>query len=858
MDNIREQIYLAALLHDIGKFYQRADTNLSDKENTLSHFSKTIAEDICPINDNGRFGYQHVIWTNEFLESIRDKLKQIPDIFRNPHGDNSSEDSLISIACNHHKPKTEIQAIVTLADWWSAGIDRTDPTTLERNEYTSAHSDNIKWGRQRYKHIPLYSVFNNINNGNYNFAFSLNPLSLDENHFFPKSINTTKDGVCQEEYTKLWNRFKTDFDKLPSDSFEGFAESLLYLLKKYTWCIPSNTMDMANVSLYEHLKTTAAFADALYLYKVYNPSAFNYDKLKHRLSICGNAKPILLLGGDLSGIQKFIYNISSRKAAVSLKGRSFYLQLLIDSIIQRIITHPDIDCTIGQVVYSSGGKFHMLLPNTEKVKSAINSLKEEFETELWKEHFGQLTLNLDYVPFCYNDNLKTVSFDGAGNNSTIGDLWKELADRLSKCKYQKLKLQISNRYQEFFEPQEITQFSICSVTGIEGKCVPIDGTIEENDKTYVLESVKKQADLGNVLKDVDYIVTYKNKGGSSYIGTNAKFDIEITGIHNYLFDQEELTKNDADFRTITSADVCRVKRINETNFLGINIKGRACSYGYQFYGGNKQAQKKSGSIKVNKTFEELAENTYLGILRMDVDGLGSIFVNGLPKSARSFAAYSTLSFMLDYFFSGYLNTIRSKSEFIDNVNIIYSGGDDIFAVGRWDKLISFAENVRTEFREFLGRDDISISAGISLVSDKFPISKGAQMAGYAEDSAKSFTSSSGISKNAINLFGENISWSTEYEFVKRYKKLFTSLIDTENMPHSILHRLMLLCTKMKRGDPSYLWHTAYFLKRFSEGKSDKIREVCIDLSNQLLHKRKYELISISARWTELELRITKK
>lgn len=31
--------------------------------------------------------------------------------------------------------------------------------------------------------------------------------------------------------------------------------------------------------------------------------------------------PLLFVGGDLSGIQKFLYNITSRKAAVSLKGR---------------------------------------------------------------------------------------------------------------------------------------------------------------------------------------------------------------------------------------------------------------------------------------------------------------------------------------------------------------------------------------------------------------------------------------------------------------------------------------------------------------------------------------------------------
>ena len=36
----------------------------------------------------------------------------------------------------------------------------------------------------------------------------------------------------------------------------------------------------------------------------------------------------LFVGGDLSGIQKFLYNISSKKAAVSLKGRSCYLRKL--------------------------------------------------------------------------------------------------------------------------------------------------------------------------------------------------------------------------------------------------------------------------------------------------------------------------------------------------------------------------------------------------------------------------------------------------------------------------------------------------------------------------------------------------
>ena len=179
---------------------------------------------------------------------------------------------------------------------------------------------------------------------------------------------------------------------------------------------------MANVSLYEHLKTTAA-ADCLYLYYQEHRDVFKYDRF--RLSIENNACPVLLLGGDLSGIQKFIYNIASRRAAVSLKGRSFYLQLLIDSAIQRIISHPDIDVNTGNIVYSSGGKFYMLLPNTEKVKHAIALLKREFEEELWSDHHGQLLLNVDYVPFAYSTRSKTfIMKDKPKRLAICGNFWQ--------------------------------------------------------------------------------------------------------------------------------------------------------------------------------------------------------------------------------------------------------------------------------------------------------------------------------------------------------------------------------------------------------------------------------------------------
>ena len=159
MDSIREHIYLAALLHDIGKFYQRADKSFSEKKNELSHNIKEMADYICPINEKGRFGYQHSAWTLQFLSEIENSLKKIPGLLPNSTSANNA-DSIFQLASYHHKPSTEMQALISLADWWSAGIDRRNEQTLEKDELSN--EPGISWGKNRYKKIPLYSIFNYI------------------------------------------------------------------------------------------------------------------------------------------------------------------------------------------------------------------------------------------------------------------------------------------------------------------------------------------------------------------------------------------------------------------------------------------------------------------------------------------------------------------------------------------------------------------------------------------------------------------------------------------------------------------------------------------------------------------------
>jgi CRISPR-associated protein Csm1 len=867
MENIREHIYLAALLHDIGKFYQRADIGFSDKYKSLSDYSRKIAKMTCPVDDHTRFSYQHAVWANDFFEKKRKTFEELCLLNKNTSEYDSKNDSFVNFACNHHHPQTEQQAIITLADWWSTGTDRR--TTKESEK--ELKDDKIKWGDNRHKQVPLYSIFNRINDGNCQSAFGLHSLNLDEGQFFPKKINKSSDGVNQNQYKKLWNEFLSEFDKLPSGSIEVFTESLLFLLKKYTWCIPSNTEDLNDVSLYDHLKTTAAFADCLFLYKESNPNEFYWNSENKTLALKEDVKPVILVGGDISGIQKFIYDIASRKAAVSLKGRSFYLQLLIDSIIQRIITHKDINCSLGQIIYSSGGKFYMLLPNTDKVKKAILQLREEFEKKLWNDHNGQLILNLDYVAFSFSKKERLVCFENE-EDAKIGDLWKYLAEKLTENKSCKFKSVLTDYYEQLFKPQEVDEKSaVCAVTGIESsKCETINNKNDKDDNIFVLPIVNKQIELGGALKDADCIISSKSDNISMVAGNDLGTGIDIVNIHTCLT-EKIMPENNSEWNVETYTGIRRHKMINNLKFLDSETKEKAYSYGFQFYGGNKQA--KNGNR--NKTFDELADETYLGILRMDVDNLGAIFIKGLPETDKNFAAYSTLSFMLDYFFSGYLNTIRNKDCYKDDVNILYSGGDDVFAVGKWDKLILFAEAIRRDFARFVGRDDISISGGIVFVGEKYPISKAAALAGDAEDHAKQYNRNK-FPKNAFNLFGENISWNYkvsavedgfikieefdkkdcigEFGFVKWYMERFVSLCNEEKMPRSILHRLMILCNHMREGDLSYIWHTAYFLKRFSEQKSDKIKNECKILQVILCNKRNYELVAIAARWAELKMK----
>ncbi len=498
----------------------------------------------------------------------------------------------------------------------------------------------------------------------------------------------------------------------------------------------------------------------------------------------------LFVGGDLSGIQKFLYNITSKKAAVSLKGRSFYLREYMESKCNELTRLSAVAKGSPEVIYCSGGKFYIIVQNSHEVQDALKEYARRIKAEIWKEHKGQLSINLSWVPFSENAD-GSINANGE-KKQKLGYLWQCITEDFARQKNQKFLEEIKENYDDFFDVIEVGgKPKVCAVTGIES-----DDLVKFNYKDdkpddeaiYVLPSVRAQIQLGETLREKE--------------------------------------------RT--------------------------------------------------HTFEEYAEDdngdtTYLGILRMDVDGLGKLFAKGFETISK----YKKFSNHLDAYFTNResqesrLHEIQQAPTYRDYTNILYAGGDDIFVVGRWDKVIDLAAEVRNDFVKYVNSEGVSISGGVAIVHPKFPIAKAAEMAGEAEDTAKEhvYTDEKGVEhqKDSFCMFGQAVSWGNEFKYVKKYKEEFVDLIINFDMPRGILHKIMTYAAiearneernkKDQTPDYSYIWHSAYYLTRLIERQKKNIEvvEFCKQLRDKELNgaKGRYRLMAIAARWAELTLRMEK-
>ena len=518
------------------------------------------------------------------------------------------------------------------------------------------------------------------------------------------------------------------------------------------------------------------------------------QRLEAAISKCAaqsqGGQSLLLVSGDMSGIQPFLYQIVSSKAARNLKGRSCYLDLLGKAVVRSLLSALSLD--EDHVVCESGGTFVFVAPNTPDVTKALDNAVRFIEEKIFKTHGTALSVAIDSVE---------ISVDEArGGTTTLAQRWSEVFSKREVKKNAKCSSVIAatGGYSRFFEPQQVT-----------------------GDKTDA--SVK---DVGTITKINKMI-----------------FDLGI-----------ELRRG------------CKPVLV-EDNYHGDDFVIEPAGLGIKFY-----LKKGYGEKKV-QTFEQMCENEdaleRLGVLRMDVDNLGSKFQE--YARTQSLVAYSALSHELDEFFKNHVDDLCNKHD----CYLLYGGGDDLFVVGEWRNVIKLAGEIQADFKQWAKdrNGDWSLSAGVAIVKAKYPIIEGAKESGEEEDNAKTHECD-GMTKNSISLMGTPLNWDKEFEPVLHLKDTLVKFLVNDDLPKSFLNKVMIHASKAaiknhKVTDVSIYWHLSYDIKRATErakGKDNVIAlldqcraDICTPgstLAGEKIETNYHllELWALASRWAELEYR----
>lgn len=210
--------------------------------------------------------------------------------------------------------------------------------------------------------VSLESIFNILGGHNDSLSYPPSALSDDDDRIvFPENNNSN---YSESYYGKILENIKSNLAGF-EHTFD-YINSLSEIMEAYTSYIPSSTQtgERIDISLYNHSKLTSAFACCIYDYldeagvsdfrsELFDNSKHFYDK-----------SAFILLGADISGIQNFIYNISFNGALKGLRSRSFYLEIILEYIVDELL--DELELTRNNVLYTGGGRTYLILPNTQR------------------------------------------------------------------------------------------------------------------------------------------------------------------------------------------------------------------------------------------------------------------------------------------------------------------------------------------------------------------------------------------------------------------------------------------------------------------------------------------------------------
>jgi CRISPR-associated protein Csm1 len=751
MDETVLKIALAGLLHDIGKFAQ----GCMEISNEYRSNNESIYQ---PLWD-GRYSHQHGLYTAAFIEKYSQALPS--ELLSRQWGQG---DAFINLAACHHKPESPLQWIITIADHISSGLDR---ATFEKGEA-------IAW--QDFKTTRLLPVLESLGPERhkafkhadaFQYRYALAPISASA--IFPaKAIQLDKKSA-QQEYQALFNKFTEKMSELfhRESNVSLWAQHLDSLLMAFTSLIPAARVGdvVHDVSLYDHSRTTAAFAAALYLYHLQT------DTLEERSIRQGDTDKFLLVSGDFYGIQDFIFSnggeTQTHRSKI-LRGRSFAVSLfseLATDMLCRVM-----NLSPFSVVLNAAGKFHLIAPNTAESLKSIESVEQQINDWLFSISYGQSSMGIT------STSAKPEDF----HCSCFTALWEKHLQRMELKKFQKIDLAahggVVAKYLDSFDNS--LNHSLCPLCGKR----PSVKEAENSRFIYRDENGSSCA----ICRDHVMLGTYLVKGQRlAILKKSAKID-QDKGLHSPIFGYYQLTFTNEPMEEAARKEILlKLWNLNADDLGNIDHKAtnrlinghvpkyqQADNFDKCLAAGNRSEEKTFDLIEqikegTPKTFSHIAvrarhwnqDNNIchgteaLGVLKADVDNLGMLFGCGLPDERFTLSRLATMSRQLNNFFSLYLPyLLQTREEFYD-VYTVFAGGDDLFLIGPWNRMTDLALFLRERFTEYVCKNPkITFSAGITVHKPNTPINN------LAESSEEALQQAKDGGRNRATIFDETITW----------------------------------------------------------------------------------------------------
>ncbi|QKQ75773.1 type III-A CRISPR-associated protein Cas10/Csm1 [Nostoc sp. TCL240-02] len=497
----------------------------------------------------------------------------------------------------------------------------------------------------------------------------------------------------------------------------------------------------ADVALVDKVKTTAAVAGAIV-----------NDPKTAKLSI---------VAGDLSGIQNFIYTISSDGALKSLRARSFYLELVTEEVVAQLLTHLNLPRI--NVIYAGGGNIYILAPGNEATKTTVKQVRLQFNQWLREKFQGKIYLALD--------SSKEFPVADIGN-AQFSKHWLEATKNLASYKARKFGDRIDDIVALTKPYYAHTPCKVCHRDD-EEVLKPLN---EEAGAAMACSTCRTMFGLGGKLFRVDAIVRsqpqkvidkQEDEEDKLWFQLDASDGLSKINVCYKLFSYWKQVDSNADnVLLVNDWDLEHYKFRSFRNCAPILLG----NYG-------KKAKNDNRFMRAEEMADISQGIKRVGYLRMDVDRLGQIFAKGLGNN-QSLAKLAGLSRQMSYFFKVYLNSLAANRDgntpeiikFLPNnkdttlseaqsddkgknILFIYAGGDDLFVSGAWNEIVDFSFDIYQCFRAYTGHHpDITLSAGVSIAEPKFPLYQAADESGDAEGKAKN------NGRDSFGLFNQVFKW----------------------------------------------------------------------------------------------------